>query len=276
MKKLSISLIWFWLLVFVLIPTLMVIAASFFSRGEHDFVVFVWTFQNYVRLLDPLYLEVFWHSFSLSLLTTLCCLLLAYPFAYLLTKVHPRYKHLLLLFVIIPFWTSSLIRTYAMMILLKTQGVLNSLLLKLGFIEYPLEILYTPTAVLIGLVYSLLPFMILPLYVNIEKLDPRLIEVAHDLGAKSIQVFIKIILPLTMPGIVAGSMLVFLPTLGIFYIADLLGGSKNLLLGNLIESQFLSARDWPFGSAISTLLIIIIALFLLLQWSVAKNYRKVI
>jgi len=263
----SIGLLWFWLGFCVLIPTLLVIIASFLSRGEQDFVVFTWTLQNYSRLFDPLYLAVFWHSCYLAFLTTLGCLLLGYPFAYLLTKTANRYKQLLLLLVIIPFWTSSLIRTYAMMMILKTQGLLNSLLLWCNL--QPIEILYTETAVLVGLIYSLLPFMVLPLYANLEKLDQRLVEAARDLGARPQQVVTQILIPLTIPGIVAGSMLVFLPTLGLFYISDLLGGSKNLLIGNLIESQFLAARDWPFGAAISVILMLIIALFLLAQWRVS-------
>ena len=261
-KNLSLGSIWIWLIVFALLPNLMVLAASFMQRGSTEFVVFAVTLQNYWRLLDPLYLGVLWESFYLAALTTLLCLLLGYPFAHLLTRMPKRWRPLLLLLVIIPFWTSSLVRTYAMVIILKTKGVLNQLLLGLGIITEPLELLYTDIAVLSGLVYALLPFMVLPLYAALEKLDNRLVEAARDLGAGKIQVFQKIILPLTLPGIIAGLMLVFLPALGMFFIPDMLGGAKSLLVGNLIRDQFLTARDWPFGSATSVMLTLIMGLLL--------------
>jgi spermidine/putrescine transport system permease protein len=174
--------------------------------------------------------------------------------------------------VVIPFWTSSLIRTYAMVIILKTNGVMNSFLQWLGLIQEPIQLLYTPAAVVVGLVYSLLPFMVLPLYATIEKLDMRLIEAAKDLGARNVRIFWSIIIPLTMPGIIAGSMLVFLPALGMFYIPDLLGGAKALLIGNLIQNQFLSARDWPFGAAVSVILVLVMSLLLVLYYfSILRN-----
>jgi spermidine/putrescine transport system permease protein len=180
-----------------------------------------------------------------------------------------------LLLVIVPFWTSSLIRTYAMIVILKTKGILNNALLGAGLIDRPLAILYTDTAVLIGLAYSLLPFMVLPLYSSIEKLDTRIIEAAGDLGANRAVTFAKIIVPLTMPGIVAGSMLVFLPALGMFYIPDMLGGARTLLVGNLIRNQFLSARDWPFGSVVSVVLTVVMALMLLVYYrSVRMTHRR--
>jgi spermidine/putrescine transport system permease protein len=271
-KLFSVGLIWFWLGLFVLIPLLMLFIASFLQRGETEFVKFAFTLENYQRILNPIYLDVFWNSFNLALLTTAFCLLLGYPFAFLLARVKGTYKHLLLLFVIIPFWTSSLIRTYAMIIILKTNGLLNNFLLWLGLIQEPMQLLYTQTAVIAGLVYSLLPFMILPLYATIEKLDIRLIEAAKDLGARNARIFISIIIPLTMPGIIAGSMLVFLPALGMFYIPDLLGGAKSLLIGNLIQNQFLSARDWPFGSAVSVMLIFVMSFLLMIYYfSILRN-----
>jgi spermidine/putrescine transport system permease protein len=250
----------------------MLLTASFLQRGETEFVKFAFTLENYQRIFNPIYLDVFWNSFYLAAMTTLFCLLLGYPFAFLLARVTGKYKHLLLLFVIIPFWTSSLIRTYAMVIIFKTNGVMNSFLQWLGIIQEPIQLLYTPTAVVIGLVYSLLPFMVLPLYATIEKLDMRLIEAAKDLGARNIRIFWSIIIPLTMPGIIAGSMLVFLPALGMFYIPDLLGGAKALLIGNLIQNQFLSARDWPFGAAVSVILVLVMSLLLVLYYfSILRN-----
>ena len=199
-------------------------------------------------------LHVFWNSFYLSAVTTLLCLVIGYPFAYLIARADPRVRPYLLLLVIVPFWTSSLVRTYAMIVILNTNGLLNTLLQALGLIDEPLELLYTDGAVIAGLVYTLLPFMVLPLYAAIEKLDWRLVEAARDLGARKVRTFVSVIIPLTSPGIVAGCMLVFLPGLGMFYVADFLGGSKTTLIGNLIQRQFLSARDWPFGSAASVTL----------------------
>lgn len=272
----SVGSIWLWLGLFALVPAMMVLCASLLSRGEIELVTLPWTFSNYLRLLDPIYLSVLWSSTSLALLTTLACLIPGYPFAYLLARSNRRYRRLLLLLVIIPFWTSSLVRTYALIIILKTKGVLSSILLWLGLIQTPLTILYTDASVLIGLIYSLLPFMVLPLYASIEKLDPRLLEAARDLGAGRLRTFVSIVLPLTMPGILAGSMLVFLPALGMFYIPDLLGGAKTMLVGNLIKNQFLSARDWPFGSAVSVTLTLVMALMLLAyQWVTRKGRRTV-
>lgn len=261
-KFVSLGTLWAWLFVFALIPNLMVVAASFMTRGVEDFLAPVISLSSYARLLDPLYLGVLWNSCYLAALTTLLCLLMGYPFAFLLTRASRRLRPLLLLLVVIPFWTSSLVRTYAMVIILKSKGVLNEALLATGLIDEPLELLYTDAAVLLGLIYALLPFMVLPLYAALEKLDGRLIEAARDLGAGGFQVFIRIILPLTMPGVIAGSILVFLPALGLFYIADILGGAKSLLVGNLIRDQFLAVRDWPFGAAASVMLTLLMGLLL--------------
>ena len=250
---------WFWLLLFALLPNLMVVAVSFLERGDDEFVRFAFSFESYARLLDPLYAGVFWSSFRLAAIATLICLVIAYPFALAVARASPRWRPALLALVVIPFWTSSLVRTYALMILIKTEGLLNESLLGLGLIAEPLEILYTDTAVLIGFVYTELPFMILPLYAAMEKLDWRLVEAARDLGAGAWSVLWRILVPLTLPGIIAGGMLVFLPALGMFYVADVLGGAKELLIGNLIRDQFLSARDWPFGAAASVVVTALMA-----------------
>ena len=186
-----------------------------------------------------------------------------------------RYKSLMTLLIVIPFWTSSLIRTYSMITMLKPKGVISTILLKLGIIAKPLALLFTDSSVMIGLVYNLLPFMVLPLLTNIERLDGRLIDAARDLGANRLTTFRKIILPLTMPGIVSGSILVFLPAMTIFYIPDLLGGSKSILLGNLIQNQFLIAQNWPLGSAISVVFTLILGILILIYWqSMSKKERK--
>jgi len=270
-KLIAIGALWFWLIAFALLPNLLVAVASVLTRGDNEFVVFTLTLSSYRRLLDPLYLDVLLDSLWLAAATTALCLLLGYPFAYLLTRSPVRWRPLLLLLVIVPFWTSSLVRTYAIMIVLKTQGLLNQTLLGLGLIAEPLELLYTESAVILGMLYTLLPFMILPLYAALEKLDPRLIEAARDLGAGKITIFLRIVIPLTLPGIIAGSLLTFLPGLGMFYVADLLGGAKTLLVGNLIRDQFLSARDWPFGAAASVLLTLLMGLLL---WAYYLSARR--
>lgn len=270
-RRLATGSIFWWLFIFALIPNAMVVMVSFMPRGETEFVELGLTLESYGKLLDPLYLQVFWESFWLAALTTFLCLVIGYPFAYIIGRAPRHLRPLLVLLVIIPFWTSSLVRTYAMMILLGTQGVINSALIALGLITEPLELLFTPGAVVAGLVYTLLPFMVLPLYASIEKLDVRLIEAARDLGARKLTTFRKVIIPLTMPGIVAGCMLVFLPGLGMYYVSDILGGAKTTLIGNLIQRQFLSARDWPFGSALSVTLTLTMALML---WAYVAAARR--
>lgn len=273
-KRFSLSLVWVWLTLFALIPTFLVFMTSLLQQGDNQLVRLQLTFQNYINLFDSAYVQIFFHSFYLAGFCTLICLLLGYPFAYLLACIQSRHKGLLLLLVIIPFWTSSLIRTYAIIAVIKTKGLLNTFLLWLGVIHQPLHILYSSTAVLIGLVYSLLPFMILPLYANVEKLDMSLVDAARDLGANKIRVFTKVVLPLTLPGIIAGSMLVFLPAISMFYIPDVLGGAKTMLVGNLIENQFLAARNWPVGSSVSIVLTLLMGLMLLVYWRASKNQNN--
>jgi spermidine/putrescine transport system permease protein len=258
-RTVAIGATWFWLLLFALAPNLLVLAVSFLQRGEDEFVRLAFSLDSYVRLFDPLYAGVLWSSFRLAAAATLICLLIAFPFALLVARSQARWRPWLLALVVIPFWTSSLVRTYALVVIIKTQGLLNEALLALGLISEPLEILYTGTAVLIGFVYTELPFMVLPLYAAMEKLDWRLVEAARDLGANAWAVLWRILVPLTLSGIVAGCMLVFLPALGMFYVADVLGGAKELLIGNLIRDQFLSARDWPFGAAASVVVTLLMA-----------------
>ncbi len=250
----SIGILFVWILLFAFLPQVLVFVASFLTKGNEQMVVLQTNFENYTRLADPIYLKIFWDSFVLALITALLCLVIAYPFAAILARTSAQWRPILLILIIIPFWTSSLVRTYALIAIIKTKGLLNALLLWLGIISAPLELMYTETAVFIGMVYTLLPFMILPLFASIEKIDPRLLEAAGDLGAGFWNKLVKITIPLTMPGIIAGFMLVFLPALGMFYIPDLLGGAKNLIIGSFIRNQFLTFRDWPFGSAASMLL----------------------
>lgn len=263
-----------WLVLFVLIPNLMIIGTSFLTRDEANLIKFAFTFENYTRLLDPLYGKVMLHSFYMAIVATLICLVIGYPFAYIVAKMPEKWRPFMLFLIIVPFWTNSLIRTYGLKIVLGTQGILNQALMSLGLINAPLRIMFTETAVMIGLVYILLPFMILPLYSAIEKLDGTYIEAARDLGANKFQTLVRVILPLTMPGIIGGCLLVLLPALGMFYIADLLGGAKNLLIGNVIKSQVLNARDWPFGAATSIALTLAMAIMLYAYYRAGKLLNK--
>jgi len=269
-----ITLIVGWLVLFVLIPNVMIIGTSFLTRDEANLIEMTFTLDNYLRLLDPLYAKVLIHSFYMAIVATIICLIIGYPFAYIVAKMPEKWRPIMLFLVIVPFWTNSLIRTYGLKIVLGTQGILNKALISIGIIDTPIRLMYTESAVMIGLVYILLPFMILPLYSAIEKLDDTYIEAARDLGANKLQTLTKVILPLTMPGIIGGCLLVLLPALGMFYISDLLGGAKNLLIGNVIKSQVLNARDWPFGAATSIALTIAMAVMLYAYYRVGKLLNK--
>ncbi|EMH9786227.1 spermidine/putrescine ABC transporter permease PotB [Proteus mirabilis] len=263
-----------WLMVFVFLPNIMIIATSFLTRDDANLVEMVFTLDNYYRLFDPMYAEVLLHSINMALVATLACLILGYPFAFFLAKMPKKIQPLLLFLLIVPFWTNSLIRIYGVKIFLSTKGYFNEFLLWIGLIDKPLRIIYTPEAVVLGLVYILLPFMVLPLYSSIEKLDKPCLEAARDLGANKLQTFIRIIIPLTMPGIIAGCLLVMLPAMGLFFVADLMGGAKNLLIGNVIKSQFLNIRDWPFGAATSICLTLVMGLMLFVYYRAVKLLHK--
>ena len=270
-KVMSITLIGLWLTVFAIVPNCLIIFASFLSHNQQHLLKLPFTFENYHQIFQISYAKVFLQSFWVASIVTAFCLFIGYPFAYLLACTTPRYQTLLLLLIMIPFWMSSLVRTYAIMILLKAKGLINSLLIWMGIIHHPLQLLYSTPAMIIGLIYSLLPFMILPLYASIEKLDDTLIEAARNLGASKTKVFWRIIIPLTKPGIIAGILLVFLPAMTLFYIPEILGGAKSLLLGNLIENEFLQITNWPLGSTMSTLLLLLMAILLLLFWKTIKT-----
>jgi spermidine/putrescine transport system permease protein len=272
-RRFAIITVFFWITVFVFFPNLLVLIASFVERDEVLLMRPVFTLESYRKFFEPMFFEIFSDSFKEAFIATLFCLLIAYPFSYLLAQIQKNTRRLLLVLVIIPFWTSSLIRTYSLIILFKANGLINMTLEYLGLIDEPLEILYTETAVFFGLVYTLLPFMILPLYASIEKLDKRLIEAAYDLGANPAQVFGQVIIPLTMPGIIAGCTMVFIPALGLFYIPDLLGGAKSVMIGNFIKNQFLTARDWPFGSAASVILTLIMGVCLYAYYLSLKRFN---
>jgi spermidine/putrescine transport system permease protein len=242
-----------WLLLFFLVPILIMFGYSLMLRGVYGGVDRGWTLEHYRRFFDPLYLQILNRTFVWSVLATIFCLVLGYPVAYLIAR-SGQWKNLLLFLVVLPFWTSFLVRTFAMIFLLRDTGFINTLLLSAGLIDQPLEMLYTPFAVMCGLVYGFLPFMILPIYASLEKLDLSLLEAAEVLGARPVTRFLKVTLPLSLPGVVAGCLLVFIPALGSFLTSDLLGGAKQVMIGNLIQNQFSAARNWPFGSAASFIL----------------------
>jgi spermidine/putrescine transport system permease protein len=265
----------FWLVVFFLIPLLLVFAISFGQRGTYGGVKWVLNLQNYLRFFDPLYLRIFGRTFYIAAVTTLICLITGYPLAYFIATRPPRWRNGLILLLMVPFWTNFLVRTYAWILILRDAGLINtfwtgslhatllclSSLVPLPIWEpllhataHPLALFGTDWAIIIGLVYGWLPDMVLPCYAAIERFDFSLVEAAQDLYANRLKSFLRVILPLTMPGIVAGSVLVFIPSLGAYVTPDLLGGAKSIMIGNVIYSQFMSARDYPFGSAISFVL----------------------
>ncbi len=263
---------------FFVLPLAYLLGVSFARRSPYGTVEWMLGLANYARAFQPLYLEIYWRSLWMALATTALCILLGYPVAYTIARrVPPRWKSALLLLAVIPFWTSFLIRTYAWMVILRTEGVANTVLLDLHLIHEPLRLLYTPLAVFIGLVYGELPFMILPLYVALEKIDPSLLEAAKDLGASGRRAFWKVTLPLSRAGLVAGTILVFIPSVGAFITPDLLGGARTMMVGNLIQNQFAMVRDQPFGSAVAFLLtFVVLALLALTLRTAQRSAREIL
>jgi spermidine/putrescine transport system permease protein len=238
----------------LVVPLGIVAAYSFLSRGAYGGVEAPWTQENYVRLFDPLYATIFLRSAWISLLATVGCVALGFPLALFIARSGAR-KNLYLALVILPFWTSFLIRLYAWMFLLRDTGLINTVLVELGLIHAPLPLLYNQGAVILGLIYGYLPFAVLPLYATLERQDPLLLQAAADLGATPLRALARVTIPLAMPGIWAASILVFVPCVGTYIVSDLLGGSKTVLIGNLVQNQFTASRDWPFGAAAAILLI---------------------
>ncbi|WP_317302200.1 ABC transporter permease [Acidaminococcus timonensis] len=263
-----------WLGLFFALPLLIVVIVSFASRTPYGQVVFNWTLENYIQFLEPLYLKIFVFTLGTAFLTTLLTFAMGYPVAYTIAMVLPKkWQQAGIILVMIPFWINFLIRSYSWVIILRAHGLVNSFLMSIGAIEVPLQLLYNNTAVLIGMVYGLLPFMVLPIYVSLEQMDKRLLEAASDLGAGPLTAFRKITLPLTMPGVAAGSILVFISSLGMFVVPDIMGGAKSSLMGNVIQNQFLSARDWPFGSALSIILALLSLIMIVLYYKALQAQK---
>lgn len=255
----------FWLIVFFLAPLVIIVIYSFLLRSETGDIQWTFSLANYVRLFsNPLYLGVFWRSFWYAIITTVMCLLIGYPLAFFISRQNERWRATLIFLIMIPFWTNFLVRIYAWRFLLNNTGLINTLLQALGFER--LALINTPTAVMIGLVYGELPYMVLPLYAALERFDWTLLEAAQDLYASRWRAFWRVLMPLTMPGIAAGAVLVFVPTVGSFVVPQLLGGNKVAMLGNILEEQFQSAQNIPFGSAIALVFMLILTLAIVLYF----------
>jgi spermidine/putrescine transport system permease protein len=246
-----------WLLLFVVAPTAFLVVISFCERDFIGRTVYRFTWENYARAFDPVYLAILGRSVGCAALTTAVCLAIGYPVAYCMARSSKRTREWLLLLLMAPFWTSFLVRTYAWIIILAHDGLLNSLLTATHLLASPADLLYTPGAVLLGLIHNYLPFMVLPIYSSLEKQDPALLEAAFDLGASPWRAFRAVSLPLSVPGIAGGAMLVFVPSIAMFAIVTLMGGGSTELIGNTIQKQFTSGRDAPFGAALGTLLLLV-------------------
>lgn len=245
-----------WFGFFLIVPLCIVLFFSFLHKGSYGRIEYQFNLGNYLRTFEPLYLKIVVRSLVLALTTTGFCLLLAYPLSYLMARSKPQTKRILLGLIIVPFWTNFVIRVYALKLVLGENGIINQVLKALHIITTPLLLTDNSIGLGIGMVYNYLPFMVLPLFVALEKLDFTLLDAAYDLGATRWQTFTKVLLPLSLPGVVTGSLFVFIPALGEFVIPDLLGGSQSMYVGSLITETFLKTRDWPFGSALSSFLVL--------------------
>ena len=261
-----------WWVVLLAVPVGLILAYSFFERGTYGGVEYNFTLENFDRAFDELYLGVLWFSVRVSVEATLIALLIGYPTAWFIATRSERWRTFLLVLVVLPFWTSLLIRTYAWIVLLNNEGLINQSLISMGVLSEPLSLLYNEFAIVVGLVYGYLPLMILPLYAAIERLPREVREASQDLGASDWRSFLTVTLPLTRTGIAAGCIFVFVPSLGNFIVPDLLGGGQQQMVGNLIQGQFLDARDWPFGATIALAVIAMMSVVLLIQaWISARD-----
>lgn len=260
----------FWMLLFVLLPLIYVFVISFMTRTQYGGIEYSFTLENYKEILNPLYLKVIWKSLKLAFLTTVICLVVGYPLAYWIASKPSKLAAKLLMLVMIPYWTSSLVRLFSINLLVMPNGLLNVFLMKLHLISEPLDVLYSDGVVMLGLLVAMLPFSVLPLYSSIEKMDKSLIEASKDLGANAVTTFRKVTVPQTMPGIVGCTLLVFIPSLGMYYVPEMLGGGKVMLVGTLVKNQFLVTKNWPFGASLAILLILITLAMMWLYTRIGK------
>ena len=252
----------FYSMFFIALPLLYIFVISFFESDSYGGMNITFTLNNYLELFNSAYVKIFLRSIGISLITTIICVILAYPFVLAVSHKSKKIQQILMTLVMVPFFTNSLIRMYGWIVLLRKYGVINQVLLGNNIIRNPLSLMYNNFGIIIGMVYTLLPFMILPLYSAVCTIEKSLLEASSDLGASKWKTFTKIILPQTLPGLFNGSIMVFTPALGYFFIIDILGGGKMMILGNLIKNQFLTARNWPFGAAISVFIIAITAILI--------------
>ena len=260
-----------WLFITTIAPNLLIILISFTKRDPEQLINFSFTLENFSQALSPLFLKVYFNSLKIGIISVALCLIFGYASAFIMYREKNKFiKYFLLIAIIIPFWTSSLIRTYSIIFILKLNGFLNQLLLAIGLIDSPLNMLYSNGAVIFGFVYTLIPFMIIPIFLSLRKIEYSLIESAKDLGASSTDIFLKIILPLSSTGVISGCSMVLLSSLGMFYLSDLLGGSKTVMIGNLIKDQILLNNNWNLASAISVILYLIVIFGIIFQ---RENYK---
>jgi spermidine/putrescine transport system permease protein len=260
-----------WLLLFMVTPCALVLAYAFFERGPWGGVVYNFNLDNFIRVADPLYAKIFLSSARIAAITTLIAILIAYPAAYAISRAPRSRQALLLFFAVLPFWSNYLIRTYAWIVLLNREGLFNNLLRWMGYQGEPLSLLYTEGAVITGLVYNYLPFVILAIYSSLSRLSPDYAEASRDLGAGPVRTFLRVILPLTLPGVAAGGVFVFVLSIGNFVTPALLGGGRFQMIGNVVYDQFLTANDWPFGAALGMALIAVMVALLTLQAKAAAR-----
>lgn len=267
--------------VFFLLPLCIIALFSFLTPGLYGGVEWSFYHWNYGRIFgwadglneifEPIYLQILWRSLSFAALTVVLTLVLCYPVAFWVSRLNDRWRLVFLFLITLPFFCSLIVRLYAWLLILKPTGILNTVVLWTGLISEPLEILYTPTAVVLGMVYVMIPFMFLPLYAAVDNLDRAQVEASLDLGANRVQTFLKVILPQTLPGILGGAVIVFIPSVGNFVVPDVLGGAKGLMIGNLVEQQFLSSRNWPFGSALSMIIMAVVLTVLMVSVTRARK-----
>ena len=251
-----------WSLIFIIAPVLLLLFISFMTKGPLGIIQYKFTLENYKTILDPVYFSVVKESIVVAFTTTVLCVLMGYPFAYFMANKPAKVSGLLMILMMIPFWTNELVIVYSFVILLNSSGIINTMLMDLGIIKESLNMLYNNFAVVVGMIYMLLPFAVLPMYSSIEKLDKNLIEASKDLGAGPVKTFFRVVLPLTSPGIFAAVILVFIPTIGYYQITDMLGGGTQMMVGNLINNQLSLSRNWPFGAALSMVLAVLILVML--------------
>lgn len=267
--------------VFFLLPLCIIALFSVLTPGLYGGVEWSFYHWNYGRIFgwadglneifEPIYLQILWRSLTFAALTVVLTLILCYPVAFWVSRLPDRWRLVFLFLISLPFFCSLIVRLYAWLLILKPTGILNSALLRTGLINEPLEILYTPAAVVLGMVYVMIPFMFLPLYAAVDTLDRAQVEASLDLGANRIQTFLKVVLPQTLPGIMGGAVIVFIPSVGNFVVPDVLGGAKGLMIGNLVEQQFLSSRNWPFGSALSMIIMAVVLTVLIVSVTRARK-----